>query len=152
MEPKTKKWKTEKVKTDMLRSIGKRYGESVQSVLKKKRKAAVGILQKRKVLNLGWNSERVMDEWWVHGTDGWSATQTIGYSFCAQCHYNVRLKTGISKRYLTKLTIQLVIFLLQIIIFMPSIPNTQLITYFRSINNFVVTRNVIWVRFSFVMI
>jgi len=49
----TKKWKTEKVKTDMLRSIGKRYGESVQSVLKKKRKAAVGILQKRKVLNLG---------------------------------------------------------------------------------------------------
>jgi len=70
MEPKTKKWKTEKVKTDMLRSIGKRYGESVQSVLKKKRKAAVGILQKRKVLNLGRNSERVMDEWWVHGTDG----------------------------------------------------------------------------------
>jgi len=53
MEPKAKKWKTEKVKTDMLRSIGKRYGESVQSVLKKKRKAAVGILQKRKVLNLG---------------------------------------------------------------------------------------------------
>jgi len=37
MEPKTKKWK--KVKTDMLRSISK---QSVESVLKKKRKATVG--------------------------------------------------------------------------------------------------------------
>jgi len=44
-EPRTKKWKTEKLesrKTDMLRSSGKQSGESVESVLKKKRKAAVG--------------------------------------------------------------------------------------------------------------
>jgi len=35
-EPETKKWKqeTEKKKTDMLRSIGKQSGESVESVLK----------------------------------------------------------------------------------------------------------------------
>jgi len=42
---KLKKWKTEKnrkVKTDMLRSIGKQSGESVESVLKKKRKTTVG--------------------------------------------------------------------------------------------------------------
>jgi len=31
----TKKWKTEKVKTDMLRSIGKQSRESMESVLKK---------------------------------------------------------------------------------------------------------------------
>jgi len=41
-EPKTKKWKTEKKlkskKTDMLRSIGKQSGESVESVRKKKRR------------------------------------------------------------------------------------------------------------------
>jgi len=37
------KLKNEKVKkTDMLRSIGKQSGESVESVRKKKRKAAVG--------------------------------------------------------------------------------------------------------------
>ena len=40
-EPTTKKWrtnrKTKKVKTDMLRSIGKQSGESVESVRKKKR-------------------------------------------------------------------------------------------------------------------
>ena len=45
-EPTTKKWKTEKKlksnKTDMLRSIGKQSGESVESVLEKKRKATVG--------------------------------------------------------------------------------------------------------------
>ena len=42
---KLKKWKTEKLKskkTDMLRSIGKQSGESVESVLKKKRKVTVG--------------------------------------------------------------------------------------------------------------
>jgi len=47
MEPTTKKWKTEKLKsekTDMLRSIGKQTGESAESVLKKKRKATVGRL------------------------------------------------------------------------------------------------------------
>jgi len=40
-----KKWKREKLKskkTDMLRSIGKQSGESVKSVLKKKRKVMVG--------------------------------------------------------------------------------------------------------------
>jgi len=38
-EPTTKKWKTEKLrskKTDMLRSMGKQSGESVESVLEKK--------------------------------------------------------------------------------------------------------------------
>jgi len=35
-------------KTDMLRSIGKQSGESVKSVLKKKRKAAVGRICKKK--------------------------------------------------------------------------------------------------------
>jgi len=34
-------------KTDMLRSIGKQSGESVESVLKKKRKATVGRICKR---------------------------------------------------------------------------------------------------------
>jgi len=46
MDPKTKKkWKKEKLKvnkTDKLRSIGKQSGKSVESVLKKKRKATVG--------------------------------------------------------------------------------------------------------------
>jgi len=44
-EPTSNKWKTEKrksIKTDMLRSIGKQSGESVESVLEKKRKATVG--------------------------------------------------------------------------------------------------------------
>jgi len=36
------KQKTEKKKTDMLRSIGKQSGKSVESVLKKKKKATVG--------------------------------------------------------------------------------------------------------------
>jgi len=42
---KLKKWKREKLKSqkpDMLRSIGKQSGESMKSVLKKKRKVAVG--------------------------------------------------------------------------------------------------------------
>jgi len=34
--------KTKKQETDMLRSIGEQSGESVESVLKKKRKATVG--------------------------------------------------------------------------------------------------------------
>jgi len=38
MKPTNKSGKTEKLKTDMLRSIGKQSGESVESVLKKKRK------------------------------------------------------------------------------------------------------------------
>jgi len=57
MEPTNEKWKTEKLKskkkTDMLRSIGKQSGESVESVWKKKRKRCGGKdLQKRKVLSL----------------------------------------------------------------------------------------------------
>jgi len=40
-------------KTDMFTGIGKQLGESVESVLKKKRKATVGrICKKRKVLSL----------------------------------------------------------------------------------------------------
>jgi len=44
-EPTTEKWKTEKLKklkTGILTSIGEQSGESVESVLKKKRKATVG--------------------------------------------------------------------------------------------------------------
>ena len=49
-EPKTKKVEKEKKeKIDMLRSIGKQPGESMKSVPKKKRKAAVGrICRKRR--------------------------------------------------------------------------------------------------------
>jgi len=45
-ETTTKKWRTEKLKTkklkktDMLRSIGEQSGESVESLLKKKKKKA----------------------------------------------------------------------------------------------------------------
>jgi len=42
MEPKTKKWKSDKLKRkkpDVPRSVGKQPGESVESVPKKKRKA-----------------------------------------------------------------------------------------------------------------
>jgi len=45
MERKIKKWKKGKIKnkkTDILRSISKQSGESVESVLKKKKKAMVG--------------------------------------------------------------------------------------------------------------
>jgi len=43
MEPTSKKLKNRKSKkTDMLRSIGKQSGESIESVLKKKWKATVG--------------------------------------------------------------------------------------------------------------
>jgi len=42
MEPEVKSGKKEKVKTVMLRSIGKQSRESVESVLKKKRDATVG--------------------------------------------------------------------------------------------------------------
>jgi len=38
----TEKWRNRKLKMDMLRSIGKQSGKSVDSVRKKKRKAAVG--------------------------------------------------------------------------------------------------------------
>jgi len=42
METTTKWWKKEKVKTDMLRIISKWSGESVESVVEKKRKATLG--------------------------------------------------------------------------------------------------------------
>jgi len=42
MEPTAKKWRTEKLKMDMLRSIGKQSGKSMQSDQKKKRKAMLG--------------------------------------------------------------------------------------------------------------
>ena len=50
--------------TDMLRSTGKQSGESLESVLEKKRKASYGgkDLQKRKVLSLEWKSEGMMDD------------------------------------------------------------------------------------------
>jgi len=40
-EPTTKKWRTEKQKKDMIRSIGKQSGESMESVQKKEKKATV---------------------------------------------------------------------------------------------------------------
>ena len=47
----------------MVRSIDKQSGESVESVLKKKRKALVErICRKRKVLSLEWKSKGVMDD------------------------------------------------------------------------------------------
>ena len=49
-EPTTKKWKTEKRKKRILRSVNKQSGESVESVLKEKRKPTVGrICRKRKL-------------------------------------------------------------------------------------------------------
>jgi len=42
-----KKQKKLKAKTDMLRSVGKQCGESVESVVKKKRKATVGRICRR---------------------------------------------------------------------------------------------------------
>jgi len=43
----TKKWKKQKkVKMDMLRSIGNQFGESVESVWKKKKKAVGKICRK----------------------------------------------------------------------------------------------------------
>jgi len=45
MEPTTEKWKNRKSKkTDIVRSIGKQSGESVESVQEKKRKATVGMI------------------------------------------------------------------------------------------------------------
>jgi len=44
---------------DMLRSIGKQFGESVKSVLEKKRKATAG--QKRKVTSVESKSEGVTE-------------------------------------------------------------------------------------------
>jgi len=42
VETTAKKWRTEKLKTDVLENIGKQSGESMESVRKKKRKATVG--------------------------------------------------------------------------------------------------------------
>ena len=49
-EPTTEKWKTEKLKskkTDMVRSISKQSEESVESVMKKDRKATVGRIDRK---------------------------------------------------------------------------------------------------------
>ena len=47
----------------MLKSNSKQSGESMQSILKKKRKGCgVKDLQKRKVLSLEWKSEWVMEQ------------------------------------------------------------------------------------------
>ena len=62
---KTTKYKDYRVKTDMLRSIGKQSGESVESV-RTPEEEKVGYsgkdLRKRKVLSLEWKSEGVMDD------------------------------------------------------------------------------------------
>jgi len=44
--------KQKKLKRDMLRSIGKQSGESMQSVRKRKKKATVGRICRKKVLSL----------------------------------------------------------------------------------------------------
>ena len=56
---KNRKTTKTRVKTDMLRSIAKQSGESMESVRKKKRRKGYGgkDLQKRKVLSLEWKSE-----------------------------------------------------------------------------------------------
>ena len=47
----------------MLRSVDKQSRESVESVLKKKKKATVGrICRKRKLLGLEWKSEGAVDD------------------------------------------------------------------------------------------
>jgi len=54
-EPTTKKWKREKLKskkTDKLRGIGKQAGESVESVLVKKRTATVGRICRKRNVNV----------------------------------------------------------------------------------------------------
>jgi len=50
------------VKPDMLRSIGKQSEESVELVLKKKRKVTSGRICRKKVSSLEWKSEGVMDD------------------------------------------------------------------------------------------
>jgi len=42
------KWRTEKLKNNMLRRIGKQFGESVESVWKKKRKVTVERICRKK--------------------------------------------------------------------------------------------------------
>jgi len=46
----------------MLRNIGKQSEKSVESVLKKKWKATVRRICRKKILNLKWRSEGVMDD------------------------------------------------------------------------------------------
>ena len=60
----------------MLRSIGKQSGESVESVLEKKRKSTVERICRK------WMKEWKGNgwwEWWVDATDGGSATQRTGW-------------------------------------------------------------------------
>jgi len=42
------KWRTEKLKNNMLRHISKQFGESVESVWKKKRKVTVERIRRKK--------------------------------------------------------------------------------------------------------
>jgi len=65
-EPKTKKWRTEKLKMDMLQSIGKQSRESTEWVRKKKRKATVGRICRKKGFKTGMKEREVTDdEWWA---------------------------------------------------------------------------------------
>jgi len=48
MEQTTTKWRTEKLKNNMLRRIGEQFGESVESVWKKKRKVTVERIRRKK--------------------------------------------------------------------------------------------------------
>jgi len=52
-----KQKKTKSKKTDMLRSIGEQSGESVESVLEKKRKATVGRICRKERFKPGMKSE-----------------------------------------------------------------------------------------------
>jgi len=57
MEPTITKWKTEKLKRkkpDMLRSVSKQSGDSMQSVLKKNREATVGRICRKGMKAMGW--------------------------------------------------------------------------------------------------
>jgi len=58
-----KQEKLKSKKTDMLKSIGKQSGETGESVLKKKRKAAVGWICKKKGFKPGMKERGVMEYW-----------------------------------------------------------------------------------------
>jgi len=58
-----KQEKLKSKKTDMLKSIGKQSGETGESVLKKKRKATVGWICKKKGFKPGMKERGVMEYW-----------------------------------------------------------------------------------------
>jgi len=79
-EPKNKKWKktTKKYKTNMLRSIGKQAGESVKSVLRRKRKLRwEGFADE--VLSMEWKSR------------SWPVAHSVTGSICSGQFSSVRL-------------------------------------------------------------